>query len=380
MSPDHEESAYKLLSTLRALESHLGRLRSRWRSFREDPSPAALTVVRAQVEHLSSELRELARELEGATPEWSPASDRERAAPGGALRPTARHVVSASRELDAGIGEAVRAWKEVIDRPDAQRLRHLATILAGSARQAVTLLEALGGMRPSHSTPRRRTAPFLPGSAIDRIEMRSTELESLIWRIRSDWHHVRRAPTIERIGRLQSELAEAADCTEELRLDVGTAGSTAFRRALRIGIHSADAVRFLPFRDPLTGVYNRQGFDSLAGAELKRCRRYRRRFGLLLVRIEPTDLEDLRRTVVTARAELREYDLIGRYLEDQLIIGIPEGGRGATRRVASRLLRALRRSGNRRPVTGLGYSTSPEDGSTLSGLVDAAAARIGDSA
>ena len=35
-----------------------------------------------------------------------------------------------------------------------------------------------------------------------------------MWRLQADWHHVRRAPTVERIRVLQSELGEAAALLE----------------------------------------------------------------------------------------------------------------------------------------------------------------------
>ena len=82
------------------------------------------------------------------------------------------------------------------------------------------------------------------------------------------------------------------------------------------------------------------------------------------------------RAVATARAELREYDLIARYVDDLVFIGVPEGGGGATRRVASRVLKALR-AGDMGPwFRQLSYAILPEDGSTLSGLIRTARERL----
>jgi len=143
-----------------------------------------------------------------------------------------------------------------------------------------------------------------------------------------------------------------------------------------VGRHLTDGVRFLPYRDPFTGVYNREGFDALAEAELKRCRRYDRGFGLLVLEISPPDLAGLQRAVATARAELREYDLIARYVDDLVFIGVPEGGGGATRRVASRVLKALRAGGMGTWFRQLSYAILPDDGSTLSGLIHTARERL----
>lgn len=373
MSSDTPDRGYGLLSSLRNLEKRLRRLRSTWKSFRDDPSPEALAALQVQADSVSADIRQLSR---GLAASFKSCDTNELTSIHRAARPAARDVVTASREVDGLIWDGARCWKEVIESPGIPLLKRLEEILVSSAERAGTLLEALGGTGRRAGTIR---APGISrgGSTADRIEARSREIESLIWRIQSDWHHVRRAPTVERIGLLQDELREAAACARELRLDVGSGGTTELRRALRLGIHGADAVRFLPFRDPFTGVYNRQGFDALAGAELKRCRRYGRRFGLLVLHIAPSDLDQLRQLVAAARGELREYDLVGRYVEDQLVIGIPEGGRGATRRVASRVLKEMRRPGGGRPVAGLGYATLPEDGATLSGLYETALRRAG---
>jgi GGDEF domain-containing protein len=136
-----------------------------------------------------------------------------------------------------------------------------------------------------------------------------------------------------------------------------------------------DAVRFAPYRDAFTGLYNRQGFDALAGAELKRCRRYSRSFGLLLIETQPSDLAELRNTIGTLQALLRGYDLISRYSDRRLAVGLPEAHGAQTRRIAARLLRALQSEG-RSSVRHLSYALLPEDGVTLAALFEQAEERL----
>ncbi len=375
MSADSGDRGFELLANLRQLERRLRRLKAEWRTFRDEPSEASLEVVRGQVERLWGEVRSLYTDL-GAPEDASPLPPFSlETSSEAASRPAAREVVQASRELDTWIWQATRGWKEVIEHPGPDRLLALSRILDRSATRAGTLIRALGGSPTAVGVSPTRLPKVQAGSAGERVETGARELEALMWRIQADWQHFRSAPTVERIRLLQEELTEAASCAETLRQGARVTGETSLRRSVRTGLHGADAIRFLPYRDPFTGAYNREGFDALASAELKRCRRYNRRFGLIIIRLAPADLSSLQTLVSATRAELREYDLIARYVDDQLLIGIPEGGRGPTRRVASRILKAMRRSGEAAAFRSLAYATMPEDGSTLSGLMDAAKAR-----
>ncbi len=370
------EEGFALLAGLRRIERRMRRVRREWRSFRDDPTANTLHEVRRQARRLSHELANLANGLTGDT---GPApSDSEYGSPSAPApdRPAARDVVRASRELETWILRASAGWKSVVDDPGEEHFGGLVNILERAADQARVLVDALGGAT-ARSGPVLRGTNRPTGTAAERIESAAAELEAVLWRVQSDWHHVRRAPSIERIRILEAELREAAELADGLRRDVDEAGATAFRRALRTGVQSADSVRFRPFRDPFTGAYNREGFDTLAGAELKRCRRYGRRFGLLVLEITPVDLDALRALVTAARSELREYDLLARYGGDMLVVGLPEGGSGPARRVASRILNGMRRSGAGGGFRSLAYATMPEDASTLSGLLEAARSRLG---
>ena len=221
------------------------------------------------------------------------------------------------------------------------------------------------------------SAPGVRGTAPEEsIERLSSELEGMLWKIQADWQYMRKGPTPDRLHLLMDSLRATATSSSDLLEISRSVGSARFRRAIRLGRQLNEGIRFLPYRDPFTGAYNREGFDALAEAELKRCRRYGRSFGLLSFEVSPPSLPGLQRLVATVRAELREYDLVARYVDDLILIGVPEGGPGPTRRVASRVLRALRAEGMPNWLRRLSYATLPEDGATLSGLIRATRDRL----
>lgn len=369
------DAGFELLAGLRRLERRMGRAQRNWRLFREDPTPANLEDVRRQLQQLQGELADLTVALDEDVAGGSGRGPMQLARVEPAERPGARDVVRASRELGDWVAQASSRWKAVIDDPSEERIRHLGHVLERAADQAGVLALALGDTTDRHRPHASGTGRPV-GSAESRIETAAAELEASLWRVQSDWHHVRQTPSLERIRILAAELRQAAAQAAGLLRDVHQAGATAFRRAAQAGARSADAVRFRPFRDPFTGTYNREGFDTLASAELKRCRRYGRRFGLLMLEITPVDLDGLRELIAIARSELRGYDLLARYSGDLLVIGLPEGGAGPARRVAARILNAIDRSGSGDAIRSLAYATMPDEASTLSGLVDAARTRM----
>lgn len=368
---------YRLLAQLRVLERQLGLLRSEWRAFGDNPSPESLADVCRRAQRFSDSLEVLVHTVDRDVQSDS-SNERDRRRPVRRDRPAPRAVVSASRDLDAKIGEATRRWKEVLDGDEAGDLDRLVSVLQASADRVAILVAALGGTPP----PRRQARVDNIGTNIGTgdpgtmIEAAAAEVEGMLWRLQADWQQLRRAPSVDRLGLLMDSFEAAAEGTARLREMRGRVGQARFQSALRVGRQLTDGVRFLPYRDPFTGIYNREGFDALAEAELKRCRRYRRSFGILFLEISSPDLAGLRRVAATARAELRDYDLIARYVDDLILIGVPEGGGGATRRVASRILRALRAGDMGGWFQRLAYATMPEDGSTLSGLIDTARDRL----
>jgi len=366
---------YRLLARLRGLERQLLRLRGEWRSFRDEPCPETLSDIRLRSRRFSEALDALALSMEhgeasNRTSEWE-AGETE----GARGRPAPRDVISASRDLDARIWEAARRWKGVLDGNGGADLDRLVSVLKRSGDRLGTLIIALGGTRSTWQPP-GDLSEIDSGNPGVSIEGAAAELEGMLWRLQADWQQLRRAPNVGRLRLLMESSQKAAETAANLRGLRGRVGQSRFQQALRVGRQLTDGVRFLPYRDPFTGIYNREGFDALAEAELKRCRRYGRGFGLLVLEISPPDLAGLQRAVATARAELREYDLIARYVDDLILIGVPEGGGGATRRVASRVLRALRAGDMGAWFRRLSYATLPEDGSTLSGLIHTARDRL----
>ena len=366
---------YRLLARLRGFERQLRRLRKDWRSFREDPGREALDEVRVRTQSFSAALEALAisvEQLDSSTRSADSGSDDSDTSRG---RPEPRDVVAASRDLDARVWEAAQRWKGVLDGNGGADLDRLVSLLKGSVDRLGTLIIALGGTRAGRRPPQALPALDSANPEVS-IEGTAAELEGMLWRLQADWQQVRRAPTVDRLRVLMESFQQTASTAAGLRELRGRTGQSRFQHAIRVGRQLSDGVRFLPYRDPFTGIYNREGFDALAEAELKRCRRYGRGFGLLVLEISPPDLGGLQRAVATARAELREYDLIARYVDDLILIGVPEGGGGATRRVASRVLKALRAGGMGTWFRQLSYAILPEDGSTLSGLIQTARERL----
>lgn len=336
MDGDRQQRGYDLLAHLRRLETRFTRLQQRWQTFRADPGPERLEELRRAFSVADGALEELARQLRG----------------GGAGTPDARDVVEAGRTLDHVLAEVNRAWGFLRREPDPTGLAGLADRLARAEAAATVLSRALG--------PRDRlTAEVDPDTGRPRTVTKpeAASLDAALARLRYDWENLRRDPAPDRAGILRDELAEARRLLTEMD----------------------DAVRFAPYRDAFTGLYNRQGFDALAGAELKRCRRYSRSFGLLLIDTRASDLVELRNTTGTLQSLLRGYDLLSRYSDRRLAVGLPEAEAAQARRIAARLLRALQSEG-RSSVRHLSYALLPEDGATLAALIQVAETRLEDRA
>jgi diguanylate cyclase len=107
--------------------------------------------------------------------------------------------------------------------------------------------------------------------------------------------------------------------------------------------------------DPLTGVYNRRGWDQLLAAEESRCRRYGHSACVLsidldgLKRVNDTEGhargdELIRRTVRAIRGAVREQDIVGRLGGDEFaVLGVecePDGGGALSQRVSDALTAA----------------------------------------
>jgi diguanylate cyclase (GGDEF)-like protein len=117
--------------------------------------------------------------------------------------------------------------------------------------------------------------------------------------------------------------------------------------------------------DALTGVHNRRHFMQRAVEELKRCRRHRHHFGMLILDADhfkrindtlghPQGDRVLVAIAQTLRKALRETDLVARFGGEEFVVGLPETPLEQTIFVAERLrqsIEALQIEGQPWPVT-----------------------------
>ncbi len=108
----------------------------------------------------------------------------------------------------------------------------------------------------------------------------------------------------------------------------------------------------LAITDPLTEIYNRRQFFSLAEVELKRAARSRRPFAVLLLDIDHfkavndrfghiTGDQVLQQAVTRFQQHLRPYDIIARYGGDEFVILLPETELPTAYEIAGRLRRCM---------------------------------------
>jgi GGDEF domain-containing protein len=366
-----------------------------WKRFRNSPAPDSLDDLRDAFEAAGGELISLSQALGTPVPSSdepghvpalaSPTADRTPRAQAGpppvtaprtaTERPTASQIVRASRTLDELVLGLGSHWKEFQRRYAPEKLDDVTSSLKAALVRAEVLLAALvtaandadpgrGGKSPHRAAPD------------GEIEARRTALGSLLWRISSDWQHLRTQPTPDRIGVLRDEIREALSQAEGLASTLLTALAADTAVGPTEPPSAVDAVRFYPYRDGFTGTYNREGFDAVTGAELKRCRRFQRPFGLILIEAAPTELEGLRRRVSVIGNELRTYDILSRYVDRLIAIGLPEAEPGETRRVAARVLLALKTNVGFAETDRMGVAVMPGDAETLSGLIAVARERM----
>jgi diguanylate cyclase (GGDEF)-like protein len=100
--------------------------------------------------------------------------------------------------------------------------------------------------------------------------------------------------------------------------------------------------------DPLTGLYNRRQFETLARAELARCQRYMRPCSFLMIDIDHFKgvndtfghemgdwvLKMVAKTLVSTR---RDADVVARFGGEEFVIMLPETAAEAATRVAERI-------------------------------------------
>jgi GGDEF domain-containing protein len=202
----------------------------------------------------------------------------------------------------------------------------------------------------------------------EALEAGTTALEGLLWRITADWQHLQRSPTPDRIAVLCAELERASEQVRQLADDIGRAS----RRPEGASPTATAGQTHAPFRDVLTGALNREGFDVMVIGELKRSRRYRRPFTLLLVELRESDQHSLTGSIDRLTAGLRGSDFIGRYVDRLVAVGLPETSSEAALAAARRVMRSLPAGAGGRAPPRIGLASLPEDGRTLAELVSLA--------
>ncbi len=125
---------------------------------------------------------------------------------------------------------------------------------------------------------------------------------------------------------------------------------------------------------PFDRVFPRETFDVASTAELKRCRRFERSFSLLLLDLGKEADAQAGRILLSS---LREFDLVGRYGDRVLAVGLPETAGESARVIAQRLVGLLAERGAWSEIGRYGIATYPKDGNTLTTVVRTARSQLG---
>ena len=355
---------YRVLARLGTVERGIDRVEKEWAEFRKSPTPARLASLRRSVTAADRAIARLANSLNRAESGTTP--NESAAVP----VPTPRDLVAAGRDLDRMIHEAVQTWMESRSELDAASLDHISGMLDRADRAATTLLEALRALE----APRTATESRLP----DESPPGEATLQELLDHISSAWAILGRDPSVSGTRQLQATLRRARQQSEALSALARTASPLSTPEALRYLGGGAESVGFAPYRDRRTGAYNGRGFEVSAAAEMSRCARYGRPFGLILMALEVDDPGASRSVVGAIQGLLRSTDLIGHAGPDLMVLALPDSDGRATRRIAARILRALDSAEHSAAVRRLTYSVAPEDGSSLAGLLAHARGRLGE--
>ena len=353
---------YRVLARLGAVERRFERVEKEWAEFRKTPTPARLESLRRSVMAADRALGRLANSLNHAESGTAP-EDR-----GSDPVPTPRDLVAAGRELDRLIHDAVQTWLGSRGDLDAAALDRISGMLDRADRAATTLLEALRALEAPRATTGSRPPDERPSP--------EATLQELLDHISSAWAILGRSPSVAGTRQLQATLRRARQQSEALSALARTASPLSTPEALRYLGGGAESVGFTPYRDRRTGAYNGPGFEVSAAAELSRCVRYGRPFGLILMGLDVEDPGAARAVIGAIRGLLRSTDLIGHAAPDRMVLALPGSDGRATRRIAARILRALDSAAHSASVRRLTYAVAPEDGGSLAGLLAHARERL----
>ncbi len=142
------------------------------------------------------------------------------------------------------------------------------------------------------------------------------------------------------------------------------------------------------FYDPLTGAYNRGFIEEYVQEEIRKAKRLKGRFCILLL-----DLNDfkhindryghnagdkvLKMVVKKLKESMRDYDLIARWGGDEFLVVLPLERGSEVLDIANRLSNDFRvKYGNIEVTFSIGYACYPADGDNLDRLVHIADSRM----
>jgi len=134
--------------------------------------------------------------------------------------------------------------------------------------------------------------------------------------------------------------------------------------------------RYPAFRDGVTGLLSREGFEWIASGELKRCARHGRVFTILLLQLCPVDPDTLPRTAEVVRRALRGSDVAGREGERAVVVALPETAQREARAVGERLIAELEGAGVWRREGRIGMAAYPTHGETVWSLLETARGKL----
>lgn len=147
--------------------------------------------------------------------------------------------------------------------------------------------------------------------------------------------------------------------------------------------------------DAATGLHSRWALERRLAEEIERSRRYGRPLALIVIRIDSSSGPDRRAEAAPSQAVLRgigeairssarKIDFAARYSHDSIAILAPETGRTGAEALAARFTKALARlsvshggkSYRPNPSLSWGIALLPDDGATVSELVEAVEGRL----
>ncbi|HHJ64551.1 MAG TPA: GGDEF domain-containing protein [Aquifex aeolicus] len=142
------------------------------------------------------------------------------------------------------------------------------------------------------------------------------------------------------------------------------------------------------FYDPLTGAYNRNFIEEYVQEEIRKAKRLKGRFCILLLDLNDFKLVNdryghsigdrvLKMVVRELKESMRDYDLIARWGGDEFLVVLPLERGAEVLDVANRLSSNFRvRYGNLEVTLSVGYACYPNDGDSLERLVSVADDRM----